>query len=179
MIKHSYNRGKKSTRTYLSPSNESQNICVSPTPQTLSKRKGDVLLMLVRQGRITPDHFLACEEIRQVWESWCRGLFPSARRLDGMYQSSKNKKYRDPIDRMQRNEFDAWSRHYLPWSQEMRVAVLASCAITRHQLVMDIVVDNFGPRQIEDYYGMRHGTAVPFLRGALDRYCVIAGWTQK
>jgi hypothetical protein len=50
--------------------------------------------------------------------------------------------------------------------------------VSRLQLVLDLVVDNYGPRQVEGWYRLRHGQALAHVRAALQRYCEIAGWVE-
>ena len=62
----------------------------------------------------------------------------------------------------------------------MAVTVAAGAIrTTRLQLVLDVVIDNHGLRQVEGWYRMRHGTAVEHIRAALHRYAEIAGWVDE
>jgi hypothetical protein len=61
----------------------------------------------------------------------------------------------------------------------MRVSVLAPAGVTRLQLILDVVVDNHGVRDLERRYGMRNGSVVTHLVDSLARYCQIAGWIEE
>ena len=88
-------------------------------------------------------------------------------------------RYSDPIARLSLAEEAAWRARYRPWAHEMSLEVVAATArVSRLQLVLDVVVDNNGVREIEGWYRMRHGLAFVYLRGALHRYCEIAGWIE-
>jgi hypothetical protein len=50
--------------------------------------------------------------------------------------------------------------------------------VSRLQIVLDVVVDNYGLRQVEAWYRMRHGLAFEHVRAALHRYAVLAGWVD-
>ncbi|MFT5180509.1 MAG: hypothetical protein ACI8S3_000383 [Alphaproteobacteria bacterium] len=61
----------------------------------------------------------------------------------------------------------------------------AISASNRLGLVWAVVLDNIGPRQLEQTHGMRHGTARKVLAEALWRYAEISGiwrgrrWEEK
>jgi hypothetical protein len=46
------------------------------------------------------------------------------------------------------------------------------------QLCYDMVIDNYGPRQVERLHRLRHGLAMQGLRSALQRYAEIAEWVR-
>ena len=86
----------------------------------------------------------------------------------------------DPIDRLTRLEEAAWRLRYRPWAREMAVTVAAGAIrTTRLQLILDVVVDNHGLREVEGWYRMRHGAAIEHVRAALHRYAEIAGWVDE
>jgi hypothetical protein len=166
---------KKDAQPNLSAPKE---LVSGATEQTLKKRRDDVALAFYKRGRLTSEQLLACEEIRMVWEAWGRGLFPSARRLDPDAPATNRRAFRDPVQRMRSHEEAAWRQRYRPWAEEMRVSVLAPTGVTRLQLILDVVVDNQGVRNLERRYGMRNGSAFTHILDSLARYCEIAGWTN-
>ena len=88
--------------------------------------------------------------------------------------------FTDPVDRLTPAEESAWRLRYRPWAREIAVTVAAGAIrTTRLQLVLDVVIDNHGLRQVEGWYRMRHGTAVEHIRAALHRYAEIAGWVDE
>lgn len=152
---------------------------VSPTRETVAKLKGDVVVRLYNEGRIRAEHLQAAREVRRMWEAFGRGLFPTAQDPGQYHQAHQRAKYNDPIARLSLAEEAAWRARYRPWAHEMSYEVVAATArVSRLQLVLDVVVDNNGVREVEGWYRMRHGLAFEYLRGALHRYCEIAGWIE-
>lgn len=150
---------------------------VPPTRETVAKLRHDVVVRLYNEDRLRPEHFQAAREIRGMWEAFGRALFPSAQNPGTTHQSHRRAEFNDPIARLSRAEEAAWRSRYRPWADEMSHEVVAATArVSRLQLVLDIVVDNNGVREVEASYRMRHGLAFDYLRSALHRYCEIAGW---
>ena len=145
---------------------------IPPTPETLRKLREDAIVRLVRKGQLLPHHQDAAMEIRSVHEAVGRGMFARSASFDpAAGRAPRRHTARDFTDRMSGRERRNWERHYIPWSHEMAVAVVAGMAGTRWlQLVTDIVVDNHAIRAVEDRYGLRHGTAIRYLVEALERY---------
>jgi len=87
------------------------------------------------------------------------------------------RRFLDPADRLSLWEARQWSECYAPWSREMGDAWVRCRRgrLNRLGLVWAIVLDNMGPRQLEDLHGMRHGTARQILAEALWRYAEISG----
>ena len=142
---------------------------IPPTPQTVRKLRRDVIAELVDRGALDPQHGRAADEIHDVWRAFGRGLFPSARPLDGVRIKAR---YRTPLDRMTEREELIWRTRYRPWAdQEGRVRVGET---TRLELVIAFVLDNLGPRQVELRYELRHGSAAGHLRQALHHYGELA-----
>ena len=152
---------------------------VAPTRQTVAKLRHDVVDRLHKEGRLRSEHLQAAREIRKLWEAFGRGMFPTAQDPAATHQAHRKAEYIDPIGRLSLAEEIAWRTRYRPWADEMSHEVVAATArISRLQLVIDIVVDNNGVREVEGWYRMRHGLALDYLRGALHRYCEIAGWIE-
>ena len=150
---------------------------VSPTAQTRAKCRVDVVLKLNQSGRLWNEHLDAALEIRSVFEAFGRGLHPSAVALDSPGSQPKRARFRTPLDRMSRTEWETWRKNYVPWSKaEGRVII--GRGETRLRLTIDIVADNLGLRAIEQFYGIRHGRAYASLRASLHQYGVLAGWLR-
>ena len=144
---------------------------IAPTPETLRKRRYDVIANLLARGRIPLHLAEAAAEIRRVLEAVGRGMFPTAQPMAWTGKAPRVRIWRDFIDRMSAGERRAWERHYIPWTREMSFEVAAGLAGTRWlQLVLDIVVDNSGLREAEQRYRLRHGTAIEYLIQGLERY---------
>ncbi|NNE85578.1 MAG: hypothetical protein HKN28_16565, partial [Alphaproteobacteria bacterium] len=144
------------------------------TDQTRSKLRADVIGKLHDGGHLRDEHVTAAEEISQLVLAFLRGMFPSSRPLDGTRGGGNKvgtRQFLDPADRMNLWEARKWSECYAPWSREMG-AQWVSCRrgrLNRLGLVWAVVLDNMGPRQLEQTHGMRHGTARRILAEALRR----------
>jgi len=149
------------------------------TEQTRAKLRTDVIGKLRDGGHLRDEHVAAAEEINRLVLAFMRGLFPSSRPLDGTRGGAGKgaRHFLDPADRMNLWEARKWSECYAPWSREMGDQWL-SCRrgrLNRLGLVWAVVLDNMGPRQLEQTHGMRHGTARKVLAEALWRYAEISG----
>jgi hypothetical protein len=138
----------------------------------------DIVVRLRDDGRLTPEEFEAALEIRRIWEALGRSLFPSTGGLDRLRQPQQATSF-DPILRMTAGEERIWRLRYRPWASEMSVEIVAGMVrVSRLQIVLDLVIDNYGFRQVEGWYRLRHGHALGHMRAALHRYCEIAGWSD-
>lgn len=150
---------------------------VGPTPQTVAKLRRDVVERLREEGRLSEEQARAAAEIRRVWEAFGRGLFPRTRDLDRPRQPHGGM-FVDPVESLTDTEERIWRLRYRPWAREMSVEIVAGIVrVSRLQIVLDVVVDNFGVRQVEGWYRLRHGHALEHVRSTLERYCEIAGWS--
>ena len=153
---------------------------VGPTPETAAKLRRDLVARLAQQGRLGGEQVRAALEIRRVWEAFGRGLFPTVDTTAPIAERRKQALFIDPIDRLTPAEERAWRLRYRPWAREMAVTVAAGAIrTTRLQLILDVVVDNHGLREVEGWYRMRHGGAIEHIRAALHRYAEIAGWVDE
>lgn len=150
------------------------------TAQTRAKLRTDVIRKLHDGGHLRDEHVTAAEEISRLVLAFMRGMFPSSRPLDGTTGGGNKRgprSFLDPADRMNLWEARKWSECYAPWSREMGAAWV-SCRrgrLNRLGLVWAVVLDNAGPRQLEQTHGMRHGAARKILAEALWRYAEISG----
>ena len=166
-------RRARTARDTGDPGSES----VPPTPQTAAKLRRDIVRRLAADGGLSPEQVRAAEEVRRVWEAVGRGLFARAQSLAPVAGRRRSALFADPIDRLSHAEERAWRLRYRPWAREMAVTVAAGTIRTsRLQLVLDVVVDNYGLREVESWYRMRHGAALAHVRAALQRYAELAGW---
>lgn len=153
------------------PDTDIRQRSVPPTPETLRKLQQDVVVKLVRQGVLLPHHHDAAMEIRSVHEAVGRGMFARSSFDPTAGSSGRGQGPRDFTQRMSSSERRAWEKHYLPWSRDMAIAVVAGLPGTSWmQLIIDIVVDNNAIGAVEDRYRLRDGTAIRYLTEALDRY---------
>ena len=153
---------------------------IGPTPETASRLRRDLVARLAREGRLGREQVRAALEVRRVWEAFGRGLFPTVDTTAPIAERRKQAMFVDPIDRLTPAEERAWRLRYRPWAREMAVTVAAGAIrTTRLQLILDVVVDNHGLREVEGWYRMRHGGAIEHIRAALHRYAEIAGWVDE
>lgn len=146
------------------------------TPETRTKLRPDVVAKLHQAGSLRTEHVLAADEIRDMWHAFGRGMFPS-RAMDGTEGcSGGGKTPRGPLERMTSAEYRTWRTVYRPWAEEMGGGVTPGSRLTVLGLVVELVVDNYGPRQLEDLYSLRHGTVTKVVADALFRYAEIAGF---
>jgi hypothetical protein len=150
------------------------------TAETRAKLRTDVIGKLHDGGHLRDEHVAAAEEINRLVLAFMRGLFPSSRPLDGTRGGGAKgsaRRFLDPADRLSLWEARKWSEAYAPWSREMGEQWV-SCRrgrLNRLGLVWAVVLDNIGPRQLEQTHGMRHGSARKVLAEALWRYAEISG----
>ena len=134
---------------------------------------------LADRGALSAAQLRAAGEIRRVWEAVGRGLFARARPLAPRVDRSGRGPFADPVALLSDGEERAWRLRYRPWAREMALTVAAGgLRASRLQIVLDVVVDNHGVRQVEGWYRMRHGGALAHVGAALHRYAEIAGWTD-
>lgn len=154
-------------------------MAVSPTPQTVAKLRVDVLKRLLDGGHLREEHVEAAKEIQRVWFALGRGLFPRSRWAESLDRVDGTEPFRDPIDLMNTREERLWRIHYRPWADEVgRLLLGRGGSVSVLQIVLDVVVDNWAPSQLERSYRLRHGTVRPKLAWALWRYAELAGWVQ-
>ncbi len=170
---------RRKHRSIKPPARPGGQRIVPPTRETVAKLRQDVVVRLRGEGRLRSEHLQAAREIRRMWEAFGRGMFPTAQDPGAYHQAHQRAEYNDPIARLSLAEEAAWRARYRPWADEMSHEIVAATArVTRLQLVLDVVVDNNGVREVEGWYRMRHGLAFEYLRGSLHRYCEIAGWIE-
>jgi len=146
-----------------------------PIPAAPRKRRRDVVVKLECDGRLDWDEAVAAYEIRALWEALSRSLFPRATDPARPAVQASRRAGRTPFDSLSAHEEARWRRRYKPWADEMSVEIVAGVGRTsRLQLVIDVVVDNWGLRQVETRYRLRHGRAIAPLRTALKRYAEMA-----
>ena len=151
-----------------------------PTRETAAKLRRDLVRRLAQEGRLGREQVRAALEVRRVWEAFGRGLFPATSAFSPVAGRQRRAAFADPVERLTREEEAAWRLRYRPWAREMAVTVAAGAIrTTRLQLILDIVVDNHGLREVEGWYRMRHGSAIEHIRAALHRYAEIAGWVDE
>lgn len=164
MAKSRHARVRKYLRAAAEPA-------VRPTRQTAARLRHDVVARLLSRGHLLPPHAEAAGEIRTVHEAVGRGMFPTAQPPSAVGRRPRGAMATDFLDRMTEHERFLWQRRYLPWSRRLALEVAAGLKATRWlQLVIDIVVDNATPREVETRYRLRHGRGLDYLRRGLEIY---------
>ncbi|MEQ8369712.1 MAG: hypothetical protein RIE31_05075 [Alphaproteobacteria bacterium] len=138
---------------------------------------------LFAAGRLREDHVRAAQEIRRVWALLGRAFFPATSRWGHHTRRRGPVSAGDvtgPLERFGERDERVYRLRYLPWARELsRPGFVGRGRLTGLQLVIDMVIDNRGPRQTETQHGLRHGTAVAALQLALHRYSCLAGWIEE
>jgi len=143
------------------------------------RKRSDQVAALLGRGRITRRQYEAALEIRQAYAAIQRSLFP--RRLPDI-QVDVSRRERLPMERWHPREARIIRRRYGPWKRAMLTPVEIRLADRRLrvgnalEIVMDLVWDNYGPRQVDDRHELRRGSATRVVGEGLQRYVTLAGW---
>jgi hypothetical protein len=143
-------------------------VRVNATPQTLRKLERPVIDRLLQRGQLGDEQHRAAEEIARVWIAITSYLFP---------------RVSDPSRSRSRGSASDWppalviayKERYSAWRDEA-AAVQIGHRRSLADLVFMLVVDNYGPRQIERMWGMDHRRVLHLVRNSLWRYAELAGW---
>jgi hypothetical protein len=154
-----------------------------PTPQTRARLVQDPVRHMLRKGTLEQEHVDAAEEIRDVFEAVTAGLLASARRLDvhEVIAGSERRAFRQPIERLPERLGTLWRRRYKPWADAVDAVEVGRSANARWSalgLTIAVLVDGRTLNAIDRELRLRRGTAAAQFRGALHRYCVVAGWLR-
>lgn len=143
------------------------------TVETLERRKhGDVVAALLSDGRLGRPQLDASGEILRVFEAITRGV---AGRVTASYSERLPSSAAEDLPPSLRT---AYVDRYAPWrAWSGRMAVTASSNLG--DLTLLFVVDNMGPRQVEQSLRIRNGTAVDLLQKSLQAYAALAGWVKE
>ena len=153
---------------------------VKPTKQTVARLRRDQIQHLHEKGRLQTPHLEAAEEIRRLWQAFSRSLGPAAVNYSNLALSSRRKTPYIPANWLNEREEIAWRNRYRPWARETAVIKCGGVLpANRLQIVLEIVVENSGLRQVEGEYRMRHGAAFEHLRAGLHRYAELSGWIDR
>jgi hypothetical protein len=153
---------------------------VPPTPETVAKLRRDLVLHLFEKGRLCQEQLRAAEEIRRIWQAFSRGLGPTAIDLSSFAGGGRSVQARQPVEWLLPAEEAIWRRRYRPWAAEMAAQPSGGhIRAMRLRIVVDLVVENAGLRQVDGWYRMRNGTAFAHLDSGLRRYAEIAGWLPQ
>ena len=153
---------------------------IPPTPETVRKLRRDLVLHLFEKGRLCEEQVRAAEEIRRIWQAFSRGLGPTAIDTAAFAGGGRSVQTRQPVEWLLPAEETIWRRRYRPWAAEMAATPSSGhIRVMRLRIVVDLVVDNAGLRQVDGWYRMRNGAASSHLESGLRRYAEIAGWLAE
>ena len=149
---------------------------LGPTPETKRRRlRADVMLRLFRQKKIIHAELRAAEEIIRVRQAVMRSLFPNRPmepmgvKVRGVWRGLVG------IERLTDAEYAIWTC-YIQWAKTLADHPFKHVDVTRLQIVLYVIEDNTGPRQVENILKIRHGTVLPMVKEALREYAKAAGF---
>jgi hypothetical protein len=119
-------------------------------------------------GTIDQDQFRAANEIEAVFSFISR----AAAGRTASYDPERH----GPTEAVPVVVRDAYSARYRPWRAQQGIIPVYGTA-TVADIVIQVVVDNMGLRQIADRYWMDQRSAKRIVGDGLRAYCVIAGWS--
>ncbi len=143
-------------------------VSVAATPETLRKLRRDVVETWHTQGRLGDEQLRAAGEIQRVWHAITAGLWP---RSQPLVRAARGADVNDWPASLRR----AYTERYVPWRTEAGLT-MASPRLPVLALVLDVVVDNLGPKQMERRHAIHRDRAVRLVQAALHRYAEMAGW---
>ncbi|MEQ8226706.1 MAG: hypothetical protein RIA64_01370 [Rhodospirillales bacterium] len=150
-----------------------------PKEDARKRLRADVILKLYNQKSITKAEHDAALSIRDVVYAIGRGLFPMRALEDLGTYIDGGAPYRDPLNRMNKAEYDTWLKVYVPWSTAMGRAPVGQSGRYLLELIHDIAIDNWGPRQADKAYRIGNGRSLEYLRQGLEDYAKRAGFISK
>lgn len=149
------------------------------TPEFRAKKarfnKTDVLLKLVRddkgRGSLTPAQFGAGQEIRSIFEIITRKLSPSAVDPEQEPVDTSRGSYIPALAEIPEHMEEKYHKNYLPWARAAEKIRVPHTPFNLFEFTVKMVVNNVGPRQLEDMYNLRRGrTASKHLSKSLGMY---------
>lgn len=148
------------------------------THQTIRKHRRDEVLFLLGKGYLEKHHVEAADQIEKIWSALSRAavrLGMTYERRD--YDTPKKYHGKTPFDLMTAHEQHIYQHFYKPWAKIVGVRIPSRSSTTWLQLVLDVVVDNYGVATLERAYGLSRGhkVASKYLREGLEHYAKIAG----
>lgn len=139
----------------------------------VTRMRTDQIDRLYNAGKLSPDQRAAALKIRTVWEAMSRGLFPGGA-FGGIVGTKSRGSFRHPLERMSGKEFFIWAKEYKPWAngKSAKTALRRETRIdgrkdefrkTFVQVCYHVVVDNYGPAQLERMWPISRGNGVIVL----------------
>jgi hypothetical protein len=142
------------------------------TPQTLRKLDRPVIDRLLEQGAIDSDQHRAGVEINRIWIQITSALHIRGADYERVGGGGGTTGFLPNIFTC------GYQERYLPWARETG-GVVVTGGHTLLDVVIKMVVDNYGQRQIATMIGSDQRRVLRLLREALFRYGELAGWIDR
>jgi hypothetical protein len=159
-----------------------QGIDCSEARAGAGKLRKDVMGKLFHRGVLDRVHMSAAEEIERAWQALHRERFAASSWREFV---DEQRRAPDMIGKMQGRDYQLIRSRFAPWLVDIhRNPIVVEFVDQKMQypgsrdIVMEILADNLGPSQADKKYKIRKGASQRILRGALERYCVIAGFVD-
>jgi hypothetical protein len=140
------------------------------TPQTMRNRRISVTDELFNRDKLTLDQLRAAREIHDILSSISRGLSTRTSSFEPRIRGGYTEGWQPGLSR-------AYQERYIPWRDEAGKTRLRSKASVA-DLVLDVVLSNFGLTQAGKMWGMDPRRVLSIMRTSLYRYGEIAGWVR-
>ncbi len=130
----------------------------------ITRMRTDQIDRLYDSGKINVDQRAAALKIRTVWEAMSRGLYPGP--TGGIVGTKSRGRFRHPLERMSNRDFFIWIKEYKPWANGPASKTAIRCGRGDHfqrsylQVCYAVVVDNYGPHQLEQEWPVNRGKGV-------------------
>ena len=141
-------------------------LTANATPETLYKKRESVVETMFNRGQMGAEQLRAAAEIARVFQAVGCELHARTSRYGAVSGGSADWPVILGI---------AYRDRYTPWREEQG-RILVSRGRTPCELVFKLVVDNVGPRQAADHFGMDQRTLKAAVCESLYRYAEISQW---
>lgn len=133
----------------------------------------DPIKLMETQGRLSLDQIAAANMIQTIWRAFGRYLVMSARKYEGGGGGNKSGRALQPMDVMSQHVYDNWKSFYIPWFTKAS-ACTVPCGIgiklSAARIVLEVVVENYSPDQLDKAYRLDRGKALAILRRWLRQF---------
>lgn len=147
-----------------------EGLAANATAATLRNLERPVIDRLLAQGKLTADHHRAATQIERVYLEITRHLMAKGSRYDREIGGGSSTGFIPNIFTC------GYQDRFKPWADEEARCTFAGT--NRFDLVLKMVVDNYGPTQLEQMCGSDRRTVLNAIRVSLQRFAEIAGWVQ-
>lgn len=134
------------------------------------------LQLLEADQLLRPEQIEAAHHILQVWQGWGRYLQVSGRKYEKGGSKRAGTSSLGPLDVMGESTWALWREYYIPWERGARQRLVdgggwlharkESC----FEVVMGVVVKDISPKQLDQAFYWRQGSALIALQDELMRF---------